>query len=176
MQPRKGNKIFFRRTYTLEQSTFKRLLWLIGGLLALWAAIEYLLPVALPFLLGWLLALGAEPLVRLAGTRLKLPRPIASGMGVSLTLVLFGTVVFFLGAFLFLIVSYLPGCHMGGGDIKLAALLGILARPKGILTISFVSAAYALLYLQLWCKKPQQAIPFAPFFLLGTLTQFIIWR
>ena len=83
---------------------------------------------------------------------------------------------FFLGAFLFLIVSYLPGCHMGGGDIKLAALLGILAGPKGILTISFASAAYALLYLQLWCKKPQQAIPFAPFFLLGTLTQFIIWR
>ena len=83
---------------------------------------------------------------------------------------------FFLGAFLFLIVSYLPGCHMGGGDIKLAALLGILAGPKGILTIPFASAAYALLYLQLWCKKPQQAIPFAPFFLLGTLTQFIIWR
>lgn len=83
---------------------------------------------------------------------------------------------FFLGAFLFLIVSYLPGCHMGGGDIKLAALLGILAGPKGILTISFASAAYALLYLQLRCKTSQQSIPFAPFFLLGTITLFILWR
>lgn len=85
----------------MEQSTLKRLLWLAGGLLALWAAIEYVLPVALPFLLGWLLALGAEPLVSLAGRRLKLPRWLASGLGVFLTLVLFGTVVFFLGAFLF---------------------------------------------------------------------------
>ncbi len=83
---------------------------------------------------------------------------------------------FFLGAFLFLAVSYIPGCHIGGGDIKLAALLGILAAPEGILTVSFISAAYALLYLQLRCKKSQQAIPFAPFFLLGTITQIILWR
>ncbi|MBO5351835.1 MAG: prepilin peptidase [Lachnospiraceae bacterium] len=83
---------------------------------------------------------------------------------------------FFLGAFLFLIISYIPGCHMGGGDIKLAALLGILAGPEGILTISFTSAAYALLYLQLRCKTSQPSIPFAPFFLLGTITLFILWR
>ena len=83
---------------------------------------------------------------------------------------------FFLGAFLFLAVSYIPGCHIGGGDIKLAALLGIWAGPKGILTISFTSAAYALLYLQLRCKTSQPSIPFAPFFLLGTITLFILWR
>lgn len=83
---------------------------------------------------------------------------------------------FFLGAFLFLAVSYIPNCHIGGGDIKLAALLGILAGPKGILTTSFSSAVYALFYLQLRCKNSKQAIPFAPFLLLGTITQFVIWR
>lgn len=85
----------------MEQSTLKRLLWFIAALIGLWAAIEYLLPVALPFLLGWLLALGAEPLVVLTGRRLKLPRGLASGLGVTLTLLLFGTVVSLLGAFLF---------------------------------------------------------------------------
>lgn len=85
----------------MEQSTLKRLLWLIGVLVALWAAVEYVLPVALPFLLGWLLALGAEPLVELSGRRLKLPRGLASGLGVTLTLLLFGTVVCFLGALAF---------------------------------------------------------------------------
>lgn len=85
----------------MEHSTFKKLLWLVGGLIGLWAAIEYVLPVALPFLLGALLALGAEPLVSFTGNRLKLPRFFASGLGVSLTLLLFGTMLFFLGAFLF---------------------------------------------------------------------------
>ncbi len=83
----------------MEQSTVKRLLWLFAILLGLWAAIEYVLPVALPFLLGALLAYGAEPLVQLAGSRLKLPRPLAAGVGVTLTLLLFGTVICILGAF-----------------------------------------------------------------------------
>ena len=85
----------------MEQSTIKRLLLLFAILLGLWAAIEYVLPVAFPFLLGGLLAYGAEPLVRLSGSRLKLPRPVASGVGVSLTLLLFGAVICILGAFLF---------------------------------------------------------------------------
>lgn len=83
---------------------------------------------------------------------------------------------FFTGAFLFLAVSYIPNCHIGGGDIKLAALLGLLAGPKGILATSFCSAVYALFYLQLRCKHSKQAIPFAPFLLLGTITHFVIWR
>ena len=83
---------------------------------------------------------------------------------------------FFLGAFLFLAVSYIPNCYIGGGDIKLAALLGILTGPKGILITSFASAVYALFYQQLRCKNSKQAIPFAPFLLLGTITKFVIWR
>ena len=83
----------------MERSTLKRLLWLIAGLLGLWAAIEYLLPLSLPFLLGALLAIGAEPLVLLAQRHLKLPRSLASGVGVTLTLLLFIALISLLGAF-----------------------------------------------------------------------------
>lgn len=85
----------------MEQSAIKRLLLFSGLLLALWASVEYLLPVAFPFLLGGLLALSAEPLVKISASRLRLPRWLASGVGVILTLVLLGAVLCILGAFLF---------------------------------------------------------------------------
>ncbi len=83
----------------MERSTLKKLLGLIALLIGLWAAIEYLLPLALPFLLGALLAVGAEPLVVLSGRHLKLPRPVAAGVGVTLTLLLLIALLSLLGAF-----------------------------------------------------------------------------
>lgn len=52
----------------------------------LWAAGRYLLPIAMPFLLAILLALTAEPLVRVLQGRLRLPRWASAGIGVSVTL------------------------------------------------------------------------------------------
>lgn len=66
-------------------SCLKKPLLLIAAFAALWLGIKYLLPVALPFLLGLGLALAAEPLVRRVSTRL--PRAVAAGLGVSVTLV-----------------------------------------------------------------------------------------
>lgn len=83
----------------MEQSTLKKLLGLAALLLGLWAAIEYLLPLAVPFLLGGLLAVSAEPLVSFAGRHLKLPRALAAGVGVSLTLLLFIALLGLLGGF-----------------------------------------------------------------------------
>ena len=83
----------------MERTTLKKLLGLIALLFGLWAAVEYLLPLSLPFILGALLAFGAEPLVSLAGRHLKLPRSLASGVGVSLTLLLFLALLSLLGAF-----------------------------------------------------------------------------
>ena len=54
-------------------------LWLLG---------RYLLPILLPFLLAALLALAAEPLVSFLHDRLRLPRALASGIGVSIALLL----------------------------------------------------------------------------------------
>lgn len=54
-------------------------LWLLG---------RYLLPILLPFLLAALLALSAEPLVSFLHDRIKFPRALASGIGVSIALLL----------------------------------------------------------------------------------------
>lgn len=70
---------------------------LVGGFLGVWLFLRYLFPLALPFVAGLLLALAAEPAVRLL-TRAKLPRWAATGIGVSLTLILLITLVSILGA------------------------------------------------------------------------------
>lgn len=49
-----------------------------------WVSLKVLLPVSLPFLIGSLLALAAEPMVKRLSR--KLPRPAASAIGVAATL------------------------------------------------------------------------------------------
>ena len=68
------------------------------GILALWAAVKFLLPLLLPFLMGSLLALAAEPMVkRLSG---KLPRVAATAIGVSATIILLLGILTLLAAIL----------------------------------------------------------------------------
>ena len=67
---------------------WKRTAVLIVGTIGVWFGVRFLLPVALPFLLGALLAIAAEPLVSLGERQLKLPRTAASGVGVSFSLLL----------------------------------------------------------------------------------------
>lgn len=74
---------------------------------ALWLGLKYLLPIVLPFVLGGLLALAAEPVVRLLCTRM--PRTGAAAIGVTLTLVLLSCVVVLLMALLVREVSLLAG-------------------------------------------------------------------
>ena len=57
-----------------------------AGVLAVFLAARYLLPLFLPFLLGAGLALAAEPLVSLLSRRL--PRSMAAGIGVTITFAL----------------------------------------------------------------------------------------
>lgn len=82
----------------MKNGFFTTALWCIGILAGLWLGVRYLLPVLLPFLLGGLLALGAEPAVRLAEKKLHLRRSLAAGMGVSLTLLLTVALVWLCGA------------------------------------------------------------------------------
>ena len=67
-------------------------------LLALWLAGKLLLPFLFPFVLGTLLAMAAEPMVRLGIQRLKLRRGLAAGLGVSVTLLLLSAVLLLLGS------------------------------------------------------------------------------
>lgn len=93
----------------MERKTLGRAFGLAGCFLGLWLFAKYLLPLLFPFALGLLLALAAEPAVK-AGTRLlKLPRWAAAGTGVSLTLMLFLTLVGVLGAALVKEIGVLAG-------------------------------------------------------------------
>lgn len=59
--------------------------------LAAYLAVRFVLPAALPFLLGAALALAAEPLVALLSRRL--PRALAAGVGVTMTFVILALLV-----------------------------------------------------------------------------------
>lgn len=63
---------------------FKKILSLAAVFAGLWLGVRYVLPVALPFLLGAGLALAAEPLVRRLTARF--PRGVAAGAGVTAAL------------------------------------------------------------------------------------------
>lgn len=76
--------------------TTGKVLMILGSVLALWLGVQYLLPFFLPFLLGGLVALAAEPLVgRLSR---KLPRGASAGLGVTVTLTFLLGLMSLLGA------------------------------------------------------------------------------
>lgn len=83
----------------MKKEEFSRWIWLFGGFLAGWLALKYLLPVLFPFLVGCLIALAAEPAVRLLHRRAGLSRTAAAGLGVSAMLILLLGVAGLAGAF-----------------------------------------------------------------------------
>ena len=65
------------------QLNWKKILIFAIALAAAWLGVRYLLPVGLPFLLGGVMALAAEPGVRFLTGKLRLPRSLAAGIGVG---------------------------------------------------------------------------------------------
>ncbi len=76
----------------------RKALTFTGVFLAVFLSIRYLGPLLMPFFLGSLLALAAEPAVRLGVQKLRLPRALSSGVGVTVTLVLLTATVWLVGA------------------------------------------------------------------------------
>ena len=91
----------------MSRLLFRNLTLVLGIFLAVWLGFRFLLPIGLPFLLGGLLAIAAEPTVRLLSK--KLPRAVASGVGVSIALVLIGSVLFLLMSLLVKELGVLAG-------------------------------------------------------------------
>lgn len=75
-----------------------KLLWTGGAVLALWLAARYILPIAVPFLLGAVLSWAAEPGVRFLRKKLHWRRLPAVGVCVSVTLLLFAGALSVVGA------------------------------------------------------------------------------
>ena len=76
----------------------KKLLWALLGIFALWLGARFVLPVALPFLLGLLLALAAEPVTAFCTKKGRLPRGLSAGVGVGSVLLSLGAILSVLGA------------------------------------------------------------------------------
>lgn len=73
---------------------------LLFAFLLVWLAIRFFLPLFSPFVLGTLLALAAEPMVRFLSKRLHVPRPVSAGIGVSMAFSLLAMILLCLCAFL----------------------------------------------------------------------------
>lgn len=71
---------------------------MVAGTIGAWFGLKFLLPVALPFLLGGLLAMAAEPAVSFGVKRLRLPRTVATGAGITLSILLLGGILAVVGA------------------------------------------------------------------------------
>lgn len=93
----------------MASSSLRKALTVLGIFLAVWLGLKYLLPVLLPFLLGTVLALAAEPVVSLGVHRLRLPRWLSAGVGVTATLVLLITTLWLMGALAVRELGHLAG-------------------------------------------------------------------
>ncbi len=117
----------------MARSNTKSILCLIGIFLIVWLSLKFLLPVTLPFLVGSLLALAAEPLVRLLEKRVRLPRGAAAGIGVTATLLLLTCVLFLLAALLVRELGVLAGALP---DLSQTALEGLGALKRFLLDLA----------------------------------------
>ena len=79
-------------------ATLRKFLRIAAVLAVIWLGIKYLLPLLLPFIMGTVLALAAEPLVGFVNKKCRFPRGLAAGLGVSATLLLFIGILSMLGA------------------------------------------------------------------------------
>ena len=93
----------------MPRPTLKSIAALTGIFFLVWVSLRWLLPLVLPFLLGGLLALAAEPLVGILCRRLKLPRVLGAGIGVAGTLALLTAVLVLLAAALLRELAALAG-------------------------------------------------------------------
>jgi leader peptidase (prepilin peptidase) / N-methyltransferase len=80
------------------------------------------------------------------------------------------------GFLLLLLIALISKGGMGGGDVKLFALIGFVLGVKLVLLSFFLSTLYGALIggtaLLLKIVKRRQPIPFGPFIVAGTLTAY----
>ena len=82
----------------MHAASVKKAVYIALALLGLWLSIRFVLPVALPFLVGVLLAVAAEPAVSFGMRRLHLSRHLAAGLGVTVSMVLLAALLTLVGA------------------------------------------------------------------------------
>lgn len=124
----------------MSQSPARKLMIASAVLILIWLGFRFLLPILMPFLLAALLALAAEPLVGVFHRKMRLPRAVATGIGVTMSLTLLILVIMVLFALLLRELRMLAGVVPDLEDTArqgMASLEGWLAglassSPKGV--------------------------------------------
>lgn len=124
----------------MSQNLPRRLFAVTLATVAVWLFLRYLMPILTPFLFAFLLALAAEPLVKVFHRKMHLSRSLAAGIGVSIALVLLILLLMVLGALLLRelgtlagVVPDLEGTALQGMDSLEGFLLGIANKtPRNI--------------------------------------------
>ena len=124
----------------MHQPSLKKAAILAVCCVFVWLTGRYLLPIFLPFLLAALLALASEPVVRVLRNRLHLPRWAASGIGVTVSLLVTALALLTVCAFLLRqlrqLTAVIPDLE-GTARQGMASLQGFLlsaadSAPEGI--------------------------------------------
>ena len=84
----------------MQRTVLKKAGFILASALGVWMAGRFLLPLLRPFVFALLLALAAEPLVRVFRQRLRFPGWASAGIGVTVTLAVAVLAVMALGALL----------------------------------------------------------------------------
>ena len=108
--------------------------------LAAWLGLRYLLPLFFPFVLGFGLAVAAEPMVAFLTRRAGLPRSVSAGISVSMTFLFLAGVLLLLCAFVLrqlrALAGILPNLEqtaVSGTELLRSWLLGLAARtPQSV--------------------------------------------
>lgn len=124
----------------MSKHHFQSLYAALSAFLLLWLGGKYILPLILPFLLGFLLALAAEPAVALLDRHLPLRRGGAAFLGVSVTVLLLSVLITLLLRFLVRelghIASLLPdleqSVRQGLSDLENWLLSLAMSAPEGL--------------------------------------------
>lgn len=113
-------------------STSKRCLRFCAALLAAWLGLRLVLPLMYPFLLGALLALGAEGAADFLERRLRLPRFLAAGLAVGALVAGLGGLMLLLAA---LAVSQLGGLCQALPSIAATVRSGLALLENRLLSL-----------------------------------------
>lgn len=92
----------------MRPSSFK-ISTILFSFFLVWLAIRFFLPLFSPFVLGTLLALSAEPMVRFFHKRLHVPRPVSAGIAVTMTFAILAMLLLSLCAFVIRELGNLSG-------------------------------------------------------------------
>ena len=84
----------------MSEVSVRKVLTVLAVFLGAWLGVKYLLPLLLPFLIGGLIALAAEPAVAFGQRKLRFSRAVSAGIGVTGTMVLLLGLLSVFGAFL----------------------------------------------------------------------------